>query len=79
MCNQCESLQDSLNKKLIGIADARLYNIRFGLDRPVYFGLYKAIKFYKQAVKDICKTNGCDLCYGSNIEDIFEKARLISA
>jgi hypothetical protein len=78
-CNQCVDIQAALDKKLIGIADARLYNIRFGLDRPVYFGLYKALRFYRKAVKDICENNACGFCYGSNLENVLEKARMISA
>ena len=79
LCNQCEDIQKSLNNKLIRIADARLYNIRFGLGRPVAYGLYKAIRYYRRAVKDICSGETCDFCYGTNLENILERAKIISA
>lgn len=79
LCNQCVEIQAALDRRLIGIADARLYNIRYGLDRPVYYGLYKALRFYRKAVKDICENNNCDLCYGPNLENVLERARTLAA
>jgi len=78
LCNQCEELDKALKLKIIEIADARLYNIRYELNRPVYYGLYKALRFYSHAVGDICSGNTCDFCYGSDLESILEKARMIS-
>lgn len=79
LCNQCEDIQSGLNRRLIGIADARLYNIRYELDRPVAYGLYKALRFYKRAVSDICIDETCNFCYGSNLENVLERAKILTA
>ena len=60
-CDICDLLVD-LNQGLINIADARLYNIRYELDRPVDYEKYRLIKFYKRVAQDICNNADCG-CY----------------
>ncbi len=79
LCNQCEGIKKALNAKIISIADSRLYNIRYGMDNVVYMGLYKALRFYQRAISDICAGETCGFCYGSNLENILERAKIISA
>lgn len=77
-CSQCESIKKEINQSLINVADARLYNIRFDLDRYVNYGLYRALRFYKGVIDDICSGENCNFCYGENLENILERARIIS-
>ena len=79
LCNQCEEIEAGLNRKIISIADARLYNIRYGMDRKVAYGLFKALRYYKEAVHNICEGNTCDFCYGQDLESILERARILTS
>ena len=79
LCNQCTDILGALDLRLIQMADARLYNIRFGLDRPVYLGLYKALRFYHHVVVDICAGDTCGFCYGPDLENVLERARSLAA
>jgi len=59
-CDPCLSVND-INRKLINIADNRLYNIRYELNRPVDYDLFRLLIFYKDAAVSICEgtTYGC--------------------
>lgn len=65
-CNPCDLVSD-INRSLIRIADARLYNIRYELDRPVDYYMYKMLKFYKPIAQEICDGTDCG-CYSGGVE-----------
>lgn len=64
-CVPCDSLAD-LNSKIISIADNRLYNIRYELNRHVDYELFKLLVFYKGVAEDICDGIDCG-CYTQGI------------
>lgn len=53
-CNDCDVI-DALNNKICSIADKRLYNIRYELNREVDYGLYHLLSFYKEMLEGICE------------------------
>ena len=64
-CDPCLSVND-VNRKLISIADNRLYNIRYELNRPVDYALFRLLVFYKDAAESICDGTSYD-CYKGGI------------
>ncbi len=64
-CDVCDLLI-GIDKKLISIADARLYNIRFELNKSVDYHKYKLLKFYKKVAKDLCADVDCG-CYTNSV------------
>lgn len=60
-CDPCLSVND-VNRKLINIADNRLYNIRYELNRPVDYDLFRLLVFYKDAAQSLCEGTAYE-CY----------------
>ena len=67
-CSSCDvcDLLTGLNQGLINVADARLYNIRYGLDRYVDYSKFRLLKFYKTVAEHLCEGSDCG-CYTSGI------------
>jgi hypothetical protein len=61
-CDTCEEILAGVNSKLISIGNAALYNVRFGMGRPVDRALFRLLTFYKGALEDICRDEDCG-CY----------------
>jgi len=77
-CNICSDVQQSLRDKLIDIADAKLYNARFELNRFVDFELYLLLRAYSPMVKNICKDMNCNFCYGWDTESVIERVKILT-
>lgn len=58
-CQSCEDILKNLDRKLISIADALLYNTRFGLNRPVDRNLFRLLVFYKEVLTAECSDTSC--------------------
>ena len=79
-CEACEDTLSRLNAKLTGVADNRLYNVRYELNRNVDYGAYLLYRFYKQILSDICSDTDCD-CYGTDTDKakIIERIKILTA
>ena len=78
LCRVCQADHKALGAKLIGIADARLYNTRFELGRKVDYDLYRLLRAYRPILKDICKGENCNFCYGTSIEGVLERIKILT-
>jgi len=77
-CDPCLSVS-AINKSLISIADKRLYNTRYELNRFVDYDLFRLLVFYKDAAKAICEGTTND-CYDPvTDQDIIERTRILTA
>lgn len=65
ICEPCNVLPE-INAKLISIADKKLYNTRYELNRKVDYGLFSLLMFYKGVAEDICKEQDCG-CYTGGV------------
>lgn len=79
-CDSCEDTIAALDSKIIGVADNRLYNIRYELNRKVDYGVFALYSFYKGVLRDICSGSDCD-CYGEQLDKdkIIERIKILTA
>ena len=79
-CDSCEDTIAALDGKIIGVADSRLYNIRYELTRKVDYGMFALYSFYKRVLGDICSGSHCD-CYGEqpDKDKIIERIKIPTA
>ena len=79
-CDSCEDTIAALDGKIIGVADSRLYNIRYELTRKVDYGMFALYSFYKRVLGDICSGSYCD-CYGEqpDKDKIIERIKIPTA